>query len=223
MEQRSATTASPNSQDPATLARIAKTVCMVGTGYVGLVTGACFAEMGNRVFCVDTDSAKIARLRAGALPIYEPDLAELVQRNVADGRLHFTSSYQEGMRDAEFVFIAVNTPPTTDGQADLTYMESAARSIAAFLDHRLIIVNKSTVPIGAGLVVEKLVRQNKASDAFFSVVKQPGFCARVTRSTIACIPTGSSSAAMTQRLVRRRWRSSTSPGLSDRDHRSGHG
>ena len=173
MEHRNAITANPESQHPGTMAKIAKTVCMVGTGYVGLVTGACFAEMGHLVFCVDTDTAKIAGLRAGAVPIYEPDLAELVQRNVAADRLHFTSSYQEGMRDAEFVFIAVDTPPAADGQADLTHIESAARSIAEFLDHRLILVNKSTVPIGVGLVVEKLVRQNTASDACFSVVSNP--------------------------------------------------
>src|SRR5579862_5685395 len=105
-------------------------ICVIGTGYVGLVTGTCFAELGNEVACVDVDEAKIARLQAGAVPIHEPGLAELIQRNHAAERLRFTTSYAEGMREAEFVFIAVNTPSSGNGGgADLRYVESAAASI----------------------------------------------------------------------------------------------
>ena len=151
-------------------------LCVVGTGYVGLVTGTCFAELGNQVACVDVDQAKIDLLRGGGMPIYEPGLAELVQRNSAMGRLRFTTSYAEGMDGAEFVFIAVNTPPTAEsGGADLRFVESAATSIGRNLDHDLIIVNKSTVPIGTGDLVAHIVERERTSDARFSVVSNPEF------------------------------------------------
>ncbi|HLG68953.1 MAG TPA: UDP-glucose/GDP-mannose dehydrogenase family protein [Chloroflexota bacterium] len=151
-------------------------ICVIGTGYVGLVTGTCFAELGNQVACVDVDAKKIELLRSGGMPIYEPGLAELVQRNTAMGRLSFTTSYAEGMREAEFVFIAVNTPPSADsGGADLRYVESAAESIGKHLDHDLIIVNKSTVPIGTGDLVAQIVEREKRGDAHFAVVSNPEF------------------------------------------------
>ena len=151
-------------------------LCVVGTGYVGLVTGTCFAELGNQVACVDVDKAKIELLQSGGMPIYEPGLAELVQRNSAMGRLCFTTSYAEGMRDAEFVFIAVNTPPSAEsGGADLRFVEAAARSIAKHLDHDLIIVNKSTVPIGTGNLVARIVERERKTAARFSVVSNPEF------------------------------------------------
>src|SRR5947209_8165689 len=151
-------------------------ICVIGTGYVGLVTGTCFAELGNQVACVDIDQSKVDLLRAGGMPIYEPGLAELVQRNAAMGRLCFTSSYDEGMQGAEFVFIAVNTPTSGgNGGADLSYIESAAKSIGQHLDHDLIIVNKSTVPIGTGDLVAKLVGESRKTDAHFAVVSNPEF------------------------------------------------
>jgi len=151
-------------------------LCVIGTGYVGLVTGTCFAELGNQVACVDVDQAKIDLLRSGGMPIYEPGLSELVQRNSAMGRLCFTTSHAEGMREAEFVFIAVNTPPTAEsGGADLRFVEAAATSIGRHLDHDLIIVNKSTVPIGTGDLVARIVERERKTGASFSVVSNPEF------------------------------------------------
>lgn len=152
-------------------------ICVIGTGYVGLVTGTCFAELGNQVACVDIDEAKVKLLREGGMPIYEPGLLELVQRNTTMGRLCFTSSYADGMRDAEYVFIAVNTPTNDEngGGADLSYVEAAARSIGTHLDHGLVIVNKSTVPIGTGDLVAKLVQEECRTDASFAVVSNPEF------------------------------------------------
>ncbi len=107
------------------------TICVIGTGYVGLVTGTCFADLGNRVTCVDIIQEKIERLKEGVLPIYEPGLEEMVERNVNAGRLHFTTNYSEGLDNADFIFIAVNTPTNaTQGGADMRYVENAARSIA---------------------------------------------------------------------------------------------
>jgi UDPglucose 6-dehydrogenase len=151
-------------------------ICVIGTGYVGLVTGTCFAELGNEVACVDVDEAKIKLLCSGSIPIHEPGLAELVQRNSAAERLRFTTSYEEGMRDAEFVFIAVNTPSSgNNGGADLKYVEAAAAAIGQHLDHNLIIINKSTVPIGTGGLVAKIVERERKTDARFSVVSNPEF------------------------------------------------
>jgi UDPglucose 6-dehydrogenase len=152
-------------------------ICVIGTGYVGLVTGTCLADMGNSVTCVDIVPEKIERLKQGILPIYEPGLEEMVERNVHAGRLHFTTSYSEGLDNSEFIFIAVNTP-TGPGQggADMRYVESAARSIAEELDHYTIIINKSTVPVGSGDVVSRVIRNNlKRPDARFAVVSNPEF------------------------------------------------
>jgi len=150
---------------------------VIGTGYVGLVTGTCFADLGNQVICVDIVQEKIELLKQGILPIYEPGMEELVERNVNAGRLRFTTSYQEGLDNCEFIFIAVNTPTgTSQGGADMRYVESAARSIAEKLDHYAIIVNKSTVPVGSGDVVTRIVRKNLARpDVPFSVVSNPEF------------------------------------------------
>src|SRR5260221_14595701 len=136
-------------------------ICVIGTGYVGLVTGTCLGDMGNRVTCVDIVEAKIALLRQGTLPIYEPGLEELVERNVRAGRLHFTTSYREGLDNSEYIFIAVNTPTSSGhSRADMRYVESAARGIARELDHYAIIINKSTVPVGSGDVVKRIVLSN---------------------------------------------------------------
>lgn len=152
-------------------------ICVIGTGYVGLVTGTCLADMGNQVTCVDIVVEKIERLKQGQLPIYEPGLEEMVERNVHTSRLHFTTSYSEGLDNCEFIFIAVNTP-TGNGQggADMRYVESAARSIAEGLDHYAIIINKSTVPVGSGDVVSRVIRSNLARpDVTFAVVSNPEF------------------------------------------------
>jgi UDPglucose 6-dehydrogenase len=152
-------------------------ICVIGTGYVGLVTGTCLADLGNNVTCVDIVQEKIERLKQGVLPIYEPGLEEMVERNMHAGRLHFTTDYQEGLSDCEFIFIAVNTPTGhNQGGADMSYVESAARSIAEHLDHYAIVINKSTVPVGSGDVVSRLIRTNlKRREVTFSVVSNPEF------------------------------------------------
>ncbi len=154
-----------------------KTLCVIGTGYVGLVTGACLADLGNHVTCVDILPEKIERLKAGILPIYEPGLQEIVERNVNAGRLHFTTSYTQGLESADFVFITVNTPSGHRmGGADMRYVESAARSIGQELDHYAIIINKSTVPVGSGDLVKRIISMNLSRpDVPFAVVSNPEF------------------------------------------------
>jgi UDPglucose 6-dehydrogenase len=147
----------------------------VGTGYVGLVTGACFAQLGNQVTCLDVDAAKIAGLRRGVLPIYEPGLEEVVERNVKAGRLRFSSRYEEAIPGAEFAFIAVNTPSGPEGEADMSYARRAAESIARSADGHVTIVNKSTMPIGAGDQIGAIVARNAAPGASFAVVSNPEF------------------------------------------------
>ncbi|MER2519875.1 MAG: UDP-glucose/GDP-mannose dehydrogenase family protein [Bdellovibrionales bacterium] len=152
-------------------------VIMLGAGYVGLVSGACFAEFGVNVVCVDPDQNKIARLREGAIPIYEPGLGELVSTNVAAGRLAFTASLQECPETVDAVFIAVGTPTRRgDGHADLTYVYQAARDVAAYLKpgHFTVVVTKSTVPIGTGREVERIIREARPQ-ADFAVVSNPEF------------------------------------------------
>ncbi len=152
-----------------------KNITVIGVGYVGLVTGACFSDLGNRVVALDINEEKVASLRKGVMPIYEPGLSELVLRNVKAGRLSFTTSYADALKDAEFVFIAVGTPEGVDGEADLKYVRMAAESIAKTMDHPLIIVNKSTVPVGTGDWVAGIVRQNQPTPIEFSVVSCPEF------------------------------------------------
>jgi UDPglucose 6-dehydrogenase len=153
------------------------TICVIGTGYVGLVTGACLADLGNRVTCVDIVPEKIERLKKGELPIYEPELEEIVVRNMSADRLDFTTSYSDGLDSADFVFIAVNTPSSnTQGGADMRYVESAARSIAQELDHDTIIINKSTMPVGSGDVVKRIIRAHLGRPGVqFAVVSNPEF------------------------------------------------
>ena len=150
-------------------------ICMVGAGYVGLVSGACFADFGHDVVCVDTDPSKIERLHAGVMPIYEPGLDELVKRNVAAGRLGFTTSLAEGVAGADAVFIAVGTPSRRgDGHADLTYVHAAAKEIAASLTGDAVVVTKSTVPVGTGDEVERIIRAAGCAHRV-SVVSNPEF------------------------------------------------
>jgi UDPglucose 6-dehydrogenase len=152
-----------------------KNIAVIGTGYVGLVTGTCFADLGNRVLCVDIDERKIAMLNAGEVPIYEPGLEEVLRRNVAAGRLAFSTSYAEGLSDAEFVFIAVGTPSGVDGEADLQYVRMAAATIAETMTRPLIIINKSTVPVGTGDWVADIIRRHQAEPVDFAVVSCPEF------------------------------------------------
>jgi len=152
-----------------------RNIAVIGVGYVGLVTGACFADLGNRVVCLDINEERIENLKKGIMPIYEPGLEELVERNVKAGRLSFTTSYAEAIRDAEFAFIAVGTPEGVDGEADLRYVRMAAESIADVLDHPIIIVNKSTVPVGTGDWVADIIRQRRGDGVEFAVVSCPEF------------------------------------------------
>ncbi len=152
-----------------------KNICVVGVGYVGIITAACFADLGNKVVALDIDVEKIEGLKKGIMPIYEPGLKELVDRNVLANRLSFTSSYAEGLRDAEFVFIAVGTPSGVDGEADLQYVAAAARSIADNIKEGLIIINKSTVPVGTGDWVSDIIREQNPDAGKFSVVSCPEF------------------------------------------------
>ncbi|MBN1955486.1 MAG: UDP-glucose/GDP-mannose dehydrogenase family protein [Anaerolineae bacterium] len=152
-----------------------RNIAVIGVGYVGLVTGACFADLGNRIVCLDINAEKIARLKEGEMPIYEPGLEELVERNVKAGRLFFTTSYAEALQEAEFAFIAVGTPEGVDGEADLQYVRMAAESIAEVLDHPLVIVNKSTVPVGTGDWVADIIREKRGDSAEFAVVSCPEF------------------------------------------------
>ncbi len=150
-------------------------VAMIGTGYVGLVSGACFSEFGTDVICVDKDASKIERLEQGIMPIYEPGLDLLVENNVKAGRLHFTTDLKAGVKDADVVFIAVGTPTRRgDGHADLSYVYAAAEEIAEAMDGFTVIVTKSTVPVGTGREVERIIRA-KRPDAEFAVVSNPEF------------------------------------------------
>lgn len=150
-------------------------VAMIGTGYVGLVSGACFADFGHEVVCVDKDAAKVDMLNSGGIPIYEPGLDLLVERNVREGRLSFTQDLTDAVRGADAVFIAVGTPSRRgDGYADLSYVYAAAEEVAKVMDGYTVVVTKSTVPVGTGDEVERIVRETRP-DAEFSVVSNPEF------------------------------------------------
>src|ERR671912_494945 len=150
-------------------------VAMIGAGYVGLVSGACFADFGHEVCCVDKDPAKIEALNRGAIPIFEPGLDDLVAKNVREGRLTFTTDLGQAVKSAESVFIAVGTPSRRgDGHADLSYVYQAARDIASAIGGYTVVVTKSTVPVGTGDEVERIIREVRP-DAAFSVVSNPEF------------------------------------------------
>jgi UDPglucose 6-dehydrogenase len=150
-------------------------ISVVGVGYVGLVTAACFSDLGNQVTALDVDEKRVAGLKRGEMPIYEPGLEELVKRNVAAGRLNFTTSYKDALKDSEFVFICVGTPSGVDGEADLKYVESAARSIAENMVTPLIVINKSTVPVGTGDWVAEIIGEAQPKPIDFWVVSCPEF------------------------------------------------
>jgi len=150
-------------------------ITVVGTGYVGLVTGTCFSEFGVDTTCVDIDEKKINMLNNGKIPIYEPGLKELVEKNVKENRLHFTTNIADSIRDSLVVFIAVGTPPREDGTADLVYVDNVAKAIAENLNGYKVVVTKSTVPVGTGERVRKIINEHKKEDHDFDVVSNPEF------------------------------------------------
>ena len=152
-----------------------KQICVVGVGYVGLVTAACFADLGNRVIALDVNETRIEHLKKGVMPIYEPGLEELVERNVRANRIVFTTSYSEALEGSEFAFIAVATPSGVNGEADLQYVAAAAQSIAKTMTAPLIIINKSTVPVGTGDWVAEIVKKYQPKPVSFAVVSCPEF------------------------------------------------
>jgi UDPglucose 6-dehydrogenase len=158
-----------------------KNIAVIGVGYVGLVTGTCLADLGHHVTCLDVNVERVKNLKKCILPIYEPGLEEIVRRNMAAGRLTFTTSYAEAINGetpetaAEYVFIAVGTPSAVDGKADLDYVRQAAESIAQVMDHPVVIVNKSTVPVGTGDWTADIIRARQARPIKFNVVSNPEF------------------------------------------------
>jgi UDPglucose 6-dehydrogenase len=150
-------------------------IAVIGSGYVGLVTGACFAEFGVDVTCVDVDAEKIARLARGETTIYEPGLDQLVQKNLQAGRLRFTTDVASASDRSLVIFLAVGTPPAADGSADLTYVEKAARTIAEHMDSYKVVATKSTVPVGTGKRIAALIRKHQRKPVEFSVVSNPEF------------------------------------------------
>ncbi len=150
-------------------------ICVVGVGYVGLVTGACFAELGINVCCVDNDENKIENLKKGRIPIYEPGLAEMVARNYEQGHLRFTTSLEEAVTNALVIFIAVGTPQGSDGAADLQYVWQVGASIGQCMHGYKVVVTKSTVPVGTGQKLAKLIAENQAAPIAFDIVSNPEF------------------------------------------------
>src|SRR6059036_83729 len=150
-------------------------ICVVGTGYVGLVTGAVFADLGNDVVCVDNEPEKVAALQAGKMPIYEPGLEEMVGRNVADARLAFTTDLAAAVRRALIIFITVGTPPKADGETDLGAVEQVAAAIGKAMEKYTVIVNKSTVPVGTGDFVRDVIARHQRQRVPFDVVSNPEF------------------------------------------------
>lgn len=148
---------------------------IIGTGYVGLVTGTCFAEVGHQVICVDNNESKVKLLQAGGIPIYEPGLEELVKKNVAAGRLRFTASTQDGVENSDIIFIAVPTPPLPDGAVDLSFIEGVAREIAGAMTSYKIVVDKSTVPVKTGDKVAETIKRYCKAKVEFDVVSNPEF------------------------------------------------
>ena len=150
-----------------------KKIAVVGSGYVGLVTGTCFAEMGNNVVCIDIDEKKVEKMRAGVIPIYEPHLDVLFERNIKAGRLTFTTNLKDGIQDAEIIFLALPTPPGEDGSADLRYILGVADDLGKIIQEYKVIVDKSTVPVGTAELVRQAIAKNAHTQ--FDVVSNPEF------------------------------------------------
>jgi UDPglucose 6-dehydrogenase len=148
-------------------------IAVVGTGYVGLVTGTCFAETGNNVICIDIDANKVTKMQNGEIPIYEPELDVIFERNIKAGRLTFTTDLAAGIKDAEIVFLALPTPPGEDGSADLSYILGVAKELGKIMTDYLVIVDKSTVPVGTAEKVKAAIAEHATVD--FAVVSNPEF------------------------------------------------
>jgi UDPglucose 6-dehydrogenase len=150
-------------------------ICIIGSGYVGLVTGTCFADLGNTVICVDNDEGKVARLKKGVMPIYEPGLEDMVKRNVKNGRLTFTGNLKDGVNKSEIIFVCVPTPPKENGDADMTYVEHVAREVAISMSSYKLVVDKSTVPVNTGEWVERTINTFVKRGIKFDVASNPEF------------------------------------------------
>ena len=153
-------------------------ICIIGTGYVGLVTGTCFAEMGNQVWCIDADQDKVDKLQKGFIPIYEPGLEELARRNRQENRLHFSTKLEDGLNNARFCFIAVGTPPLPDGSVDLSQVLQAAKAIGKQMTKKMIVITKSTVPVGTSAQVRAVIAEQlelRGQEIEFDVVSNPEF------------------------------------------------
>src|SRR5438874_5254009 len=150
-------------------------LAIIGSGYVGLVTGACYADVGHNVICVDNDAQKIKQLQAGEVPIYEPGLEEIIHRNVSAHRLRFTGSIEDGVENSQTIFIAVPTPQQPVGDVDLSFLEKVAREIAGVLTDYLVIVDKSTVPAKTGETVAESIKRYNRQGAMYDEVRNPEF------------------------------------------------
>ena len=150
-------------------------ICMVGTGYVGLVSGACMADFGHRVTCVDINPERIENLHKGIMPIYEPGLDRLVEKNTSEGRLQFTTSLAEGLEDADVAFIAVQTPMSESGEADLQYVLQVGQQIGELMDHYMVIVTKSTVPVGTNRMLRDVITKAQKTPVEFDQASNPEF------------------------------------------------
>ncbi len=155
-------------------------IAVIGTGYVGLVTGACFAEFGVEVTCVDVDDNKIARLNEGIIPIYEPGLDKIVEKNTKAGRLHFTINAKSAIEQALVIFLAVGTPPKEDGSPDMSFYQSVAKDIAHFMNGYKVLVNKSTVPVSTGKSLREFVKGRQKCKTNFGGASNPEFLREVT-------------------------------------------
>ncbi|MBT2724657.1 UDP-glucose/GDP-mannose dehydrogenase family protein [Bacillus sp. ISL-46] len=152
-----------------------RNLAVIGTGYVGLVTGTCLAEIGHSVICIDVDKDKVKKMKAGIPPIYEPGIEELMTKNIKNGRLHFTSDYAEGLKNAEVIYITVGTPQDIDGSANLKYIRQAAKDIAMNVTHDVIVVTKSTVPVGTNELVHSIIQKNLKENVRVDIVSNPEF------------------------------------------------
>ena len=150
-------------------------ISVIGTGYVGLVTGVCLSEAGHQVICIDNDEKKVLKMKQGIAPIYEPGLEELMVKNIEKGNLDFTGDYIKGYKDSEVIIIAVGTPQLPDGSANLVYIETVAKSIAEYVDHDVVVVTKSTVPVGTNDFVKKTILENLKHNIKIDIASNPEF------------------------------------------------